>query len=288
MRMRARWLALGLLLAVAAEAQVRYRKLPPETIEQRLASAPDQQGARGEMLRRQFLAAGCAPENLKDDAVAHLKFPNILCVVPGKTGRLIIVGAHYDYVSAGRGIADNWSGAALLPSLLESLHNEPREHTFLFIAFTGEEEGLLGSKSYVSHLSKEQRKAISAMVNIDTLGLSPTKVWESDSSKALVTALRNAAWALHSPLAIVDVENVGRSDNDSFRKAKVPEICIHSITQATLHVLHSRDDQLTAIHPEDYYETYRLLTAYLALLDRDLDLAPAEADPGPAVSPKQE
>ncbi|HVV44189.1 MAG TPA: hypothetical protein VHC72_03265 [Bryobacteraceae bacterium] len=42
---------------------------------------------------------------------------------------------------------DDWSGTALLPSLYEALKLKSRHHTFLFIAFAGEEDGLIGSTS---------------------------------------------------------------------------------------------------------------------------------------------
>ena len=261
--------------APVAEGQVTYRKLPPDVISNRLAAAADKQEQRGAYLRQEMLSAGCAAANLTDAPVPHQKQPNIICVVPGKTSRQIIVGAHYDFVPEGRGIVDNWSGAALLPSLIQSLVNQQREHTFVFIAFTGEEKGMLGSKSYVEHLTKEQREAITAMVNLDTLGLSPTKVWATDSSKPLVNALFNVASMIKSPIGVVNVDGIGQSDNDSFRDAKIPEICIHSVTQETLRVLHSRNDQLSAIQPEDYYESYRLLAAYLSAIDSALDKAPA-------------
>ena len=266
-------------LVIPAEAQVRYRRLPQDVISRRLAAAPDMQEQRGDYLRQEMLSAGCTAENLTNDPVRHQKLPNIICVVPGRTSRQIVVGAHYDFVPEGRGIVDNWSGAALLPSLIQSLAGEPREHTFIFIAFTGEEKGMLGSKSYTEHLTKEQRAAITAMINMDTLGLSSTKVWATDSSKPLVNALFNVANMIKSPIAVVNVDNIGQSDNDSFREAKIPEICIHSVTQDTLRVLHSHDDQLSAIHPDDYYESYRLLAAYLATIDVALDKPAASAEP---------
>ena len=264
------WIVVVLLFATCAIAQVRFKKLPPENIAARLEAAGSTQAERGTYLREQFLAAGCASKDISNNEVPHLKAPNILCVLPGKSVQQIIVGAHYDFVDVGRGIVDNWSGASLLPSLVESLKDEPREHTFVFVAFTGEESGLVGSKNYVSHLSKQQRQSITAMVNLDTLGLSPTKVWASDSSKPLVNALFSVASSINSPLSVMNVDEAGRSDNDSFREAKIPEICIHSVTQDTLPILHSRNDQLKAIRKEDYYETYRLVAAYLAAIDASL------------------
>ena len=268
---RAFLIAFFCLFAAAGFGQVRFRKLPQETISSRLEAAPANQKERWEWLHKQFEASGCTGDNLKDDVVSHEKQPNVICTLPDTTDKIIVVGAHYDFIERGRGIVDNWSGASLLPSLYESLSTEKREHTFVFIAFTGEEEGLVGSRSYVKHLTKEQRAAVTAMINLDTLGLGPTKVWASGSSKPLVNALINVSKMLNSPLGIVNVDNVGTSDNQSFRDAKIEEICIHSVTQDTLGILHSSRDQLSAIKLPDYYESYRLLTGYIAILDNVLD-----------------
>ena len=65
----------------------------------------------------------------------------------------------------------------------------------------------------------------------------------------------------------MNIERVGSTDSESFRDKKVPSITFHSLTQATLSILHSSRDQLSEIKEDDYYSTYKLLSAYLALLD---------------------
>ena len=85
------------------------------------------------------------------------------------------LAAHFDHVERGQGIVDNWSGAVLLPFLAKSVAEMHPKHTYRFIAFTDEEKGLVGSKYYVSHLSKEEKKQILAMINFDTLGCRPTE-----------------------------------------------------------------------------------------------------------------
>jgi acetylornithine deacetylase/succinyl-diaminopimelate desuccinylase-like protein len=114
---------------------------------------------------------------------------NVIGVLPGK-GELaeeyVVVGAHYDHVGMGgygslapgtiavhNGADDNASGtasllntAALLRQRLESVDSH-RE--ILFIAFTGEERGLVGSQHYVSNpLRPIERTA--AMINLDMVG----------------------------------------------------------------------------------------------------------------------
>ena len=55
-------------------------------------------------------------------------------------------------------------------------------------------------------------------------------------------------------------------------------VIIHSLTQATIPILHSPKDNYEAIHPQDYYDSYRLLSAFLALLDEKL--GPEKPAPG--------
>ncbi len=69
----------------------------------------------------------------------------------------------------------------------------------------------------------------------------------------------------------MNVDGLAKTDSDSFRDANIPEICVHSVTQDTFKVLHSRNDQMSAIRRNDYYETYRLMASYLAAIDASLD-----------------
>jgi len=74
---------------------------------------------------------------------------------------------------------------------------------------------------------------------------------------------------LNLPLASVNVEQVGSTDAEQFAERKIPRITIHSLTQATWNarILHTSKDKLSAMRLDDYYQTYRLLAAYLAVLD---------------------
>ena len=52
----------------------------------------------------------------------------------------------------------------------------PRQHTNVFVAFAGEERGLVGSSRYVKNLTPEQKGLIRAFVNLDAF---PLHVWRS-------------------------------------------------------------------------------------------------------------
>jgi hypothetical protein len=69
----------------------------------------------------------------------------------------------------------------------------------------------------------------------------------------------------------MNVDRIGSTDSESFRDKKIPAITITSLTSETLPILHSSKDRSEAIHMDRYYRTYRLVLAYLAVLDRSLD-----------------
>ena len=254
-----------------------YSRIGMDTIEDRLRRYGDTDPERSKILKQLFEEAGCRDKHLRVQPVPDADAPNIICSLPGETGEIIIVGAHFDFVDKGEGVADNWSGASLLPSLFQSLSATTRRHTFVFIGFSDEEEGYIGSHFYVEQLKKDQLESIQAMINLDTLGLDSTKVWTSNSNPELVVLLNRVAASMQLPLDTMDVDDIGDSDGNSFSKRGIPIITLHSVTLGNLHILHSVDDTYNAIQMSDYYDTYKLVAAYLAILDQqELRLAPPE------------
>ena len=251
----------------AKSGQINLRFLQPETIQARLDRYKGDDTKREAALRQMFMDAGCAEANLTEQRVPYRKQPNVICVMRGSSAETVVVGAHFDHAEIGQGIVDNWSGASLLPSLLESLKGVPRKHTFIFVGFTGEEDGELGSEFYVKELPAEQMANVVAMVNMDSLGLGPTLVWMSRSDPVLVKGLDLSAQALKLPLAAMNVDGFGQSDEEPFIRKKICTVTVHSVTTATARVLHHAADNPSAIRFSDYYGTYRLLAGYLALLD---------------------
>jgi aminopeptidase YwaD len=103
---------------------------------------------------------------------------------PVLKNEVIVVGAHYDHLGRGgegslapkegdihHGADDNASGTAGLLELariFSQQHPRPRR-TIVFIAFSGEEEGLLGSNYYVNHPIVPLANTV-AMINMDMIG----------------------------------------------------------------------------------------------------------------------
>jgi hypothetical protein len=259
---------------------VRYHPVAREVVEARLRRYGGDNGQREATLSKMFAEAGCDDQHVSSQAVKGSRLPNVICSLPGSSDKVIIVGAHFDRVSAGDGVVDNWSGASLLPSLYQAVKSEPRKHTYIFIGFTDEEMGEVGSRFYVRQMTGEQVFATEAMVNMDTLGLAPTEIWSSHSDQRLNAALVYVARQLNVPISGVNVEQVGSTDSEQFAARKIPSITIHSLTQKTwnAHIIHSSKDRFSVIRLEDYYQTYRLLAAYVAFLD-EVAGATAAADP---------
>jgi hypothetical protein len=201
---------LTLGLVVASAGSIQYQTLDKAVIEQRLKSFVLTNAEREHKVHEMFAQAGCPAEDLQELPVKHVKSPNVACSLPGGSEAEILVGAHFDFVRAGQGVIDNWSGASLLPSLLESLNKVPRRHRFVFMAFTSEEEGLLGSAAYIKGLSKEQLLQIVGMVNIDSLATGPTKVEVTRGDKRMLLALETIARTLQLPLSAGRLERFGQ------------------------------------------------------------------------------
>ncbi len=115
---------------------------------------------------------------------------NVIGLLPGSDEKLrdeyVVLGAHYDHIglgefaSAGHGKAtgqihngadDNGSGTAVMMEIAEHLaaRAKPPRRSILFMAFTAEEKGLVGSSYYTKHPLVPLDKTV-AMINLDMVG----------------------------------------------------------------------------------------------------------------------
>lgn len=102
---------------------------------------------------------------------------NVISIVQGKSADSpwLIVGAHYDHLgikgkSINYGADDNASGTAALMVLAKNIANldEKLDYNLMFVAFSAEELGLLGSNYFVD--SDDMPKNVIGMINIDMIG----------------------------------------------------------------------------------------------------------------------
>jgi len=260
----ARLVAAALLAGVCFAQELKVGLVAEHLIESRLESGLVKERGRQAAIQSLFSDVGCATVEQKVTRSAA----NVICTLTGETDSVIVVGGHFDFVDLGQGIVDDWSGASLLPSLYQSLKDRPRRHTYIFVAFAAEENGLVGSARYVYGMTRERKAAVRAFVNLECLGLDPLVVWQSRANPALLRGLYEVAQALGARIDGVNVERVGDDDSRSFLSAHIPVITLHSLTPETWSVIHSPRDNLKAIKLGEYYASYRLIAFYLAYLDQ--------------------
>ncbi len=118
---------------------------------------------------------------------APREIANVVGVLPGSSpapdGPSVLVGAHYDHLGLGwpdpregqkgkvhPGADDNASGVAVMLELARAMAaGEKPTRAIVFVAFTGEEAGLLGSRHYAQHPVRPLESTI-GMINLDTVG----------------------------------------------------------------------------------------------------------------------
>lgn len=100
---------------------------------------------------------------------------NVLGMVKGRGKSWIVIGAHYDHLghmgpdALFPGANDNASGTAMLLSLAEWFSQNPIKHNILFVAFAGEEAGLVGSQWCAVDRPIDWGD-VRLMINLDILG----------------------------------------------------------------------------------------------------------------------
>ncbi len=160
---------------------------------------------------------------------------NVLGYVDNQAEKTIIIGAHYDHLGMGgegslyaegdavhNGADDNASGVGVLLKLAEKLKDSISGNNYLFIAFSGEEMGLLGSNYFTKNPTVDLKKA-NYMINMDmvgrlrknkTLAISGTgtaPIWEQ------VLNSTNPGFKL-----VLSESGVGPSDHTSFYLQDIP------------------------------------------------------------------
>jgi len=137
-------------------------------------------------LLRSSLTQGLQAAALAVSVTAKTKFGhNVIGYINNKGANTIILGAHYDHLGYGEdhnslytgsipmihnGADDNASGTAALIELAKNLQKSTyKKYNYLFIAFSGEELGLFGSKYFTDHAGLDL-KTVNYMINMDMVG----------------------------------------------------------------------------------------------------------------------
>lgn len=126
-------------------------------------------------LKNKYLSFGYTESQLSETSFNYQgnTSKNLILTKTGTTypDTFVIVCGHYDTI-AGPGVNDNGSGTAILLEMARILKDIPTEYSIKFINFSGEEQGFLGSQSYVDNVvnSTNPKMKIKVVFNIDQVG----------------------------------------------------------------------------------------------------------------------
>jgi len=188
---------------------------------------------------------------------------NVVGVLPGRgplAGQVVVIGAHYDHLGFGgpnaldpdstgvvhNGADDNASGTAAMMEVARLLRGRLRgdRRTIVFIAFTAEEEGIIGSTYYVQHPVFPMDSTVT-MLNFDMVGrLRDDKLLALGAETATeFPPLLDSLNGRYDFKLQASGDGWGPSDQSSFYAAKVPVIQLFTDLHADYH--RATDDYAT-------------------------------------------
>lgn len=155
----------------AGKQAYKHTEFLAEEIGARVAGSDSEKEARAYIMR-ELTKSGYQP--VQQDFTYTRKqvtknSSNVIGVKEGKSAKQIIVGAHYDSVGVGTGADDNASSVGVILETAEALKKKNLPYTIKFVFFGAEEEGLQGSKYYVSSMTEKEKSNTVAMINLDSL-----------------------------------------------------------------------------------------------------------------------
>jgi Zn-dependent M28 family amino/carboxypeptidase len=209
---------------------------------------------------------------------------NVLGFIDNNAKTTVVIGAHYDHLGFGgegslyrgedkavhNGADDNASGVAVLLNLASRLKvkNDQAEikdkNNYLFMAFSGEEMGLLGS-NYFSKNPTIDAESINFMINMDMVGRmkadSTLAVYGTGTSPMFKQTLK----ANNDKFKLVENESgVGPSDHTSFYLIDIPVLHFFTGQHEDYHKPSDDSEKLN-------YEGMALISDYIFDIISDLD-----------------
>ena len=203
---------------------------------------------------------------------------NVMGLIDNKAENTIIIGAHYDHLGFGgegslyrdsikaihNGADDNASGVSILLNLAAKLKKKNTKSNYLFIAFSGEEMGLLGSNYFVKNPTLDINK-VSYMINMDMVGRlkqdSSLAVYGTGTSPIFKQILKSH----NDNFKLVQQESgVGPSDHTSFYLADIPVLHFFTGQHEDYHKPGDDSDKLN-------YDGMNLISNYIFNIISDLD-----------------
>ena len=211
---------------------------------------------------------------------------NVVGYIDNGAEQTVIIGAHYDHLGMGmpgsslyagdpaihNGADDNASGVSALLYLAEYLKNSKAKHNnYLFIAFSAEELGLVGSKKYVENPTIDL-KTVNYMLNMDMVGrlneekvlavngAGTSPVWKDALSKINVDGIK----------VKTSDSGIGPSDQTSFYLVDIPVLHFFTGQHSDYH---KPSDDSELINYEGLYDVAQFMAQLIENLDNDSKIA---------------
>lgn len=214
--------------------------------------------------------------------VRMIRARNVIGVLPG-TGPLkteyIVVGAHYDHIGRGlshdptvssgpifNGADDNASGTATVLAVAEALSKRPLNRSVMFVFFSAEELGLIGSQYFVQNPPVPLDRIV-AMINLDMVGRTRQNtlfVSGRGTRPDFQTILEQLDQQSPLELKSIGEGGLGPSDHQSFALKKIPVLFFFT----GLHPqYHHPDDDADRINYDGMEHIVRLVTRLVQRID---------------------
>lgn len=206
---------------------------------------------------------------VENQLIDNFKSYNVCGIVKGTVNpdSMIVITAHYDHLGGmGRhtyfpGANDNASGVALMLRLAKFYAANPQKYSLVFIAFSGEEAGLLGSKFFTEHPLVDLKK-IRFLVNTDLAGtgeegITVVNATEYKKEFALLNQLNNEFKYLAK---INSRGKAANSDHYWFTEKGVPSFFIY--TMGGIRAYHDIYDRSETLPLTEHDDLFRLLTRF--------------------------
>jgi aminopeptidase N len=186
---------------------------------------------------------------------------NIIGVIPGTNAALnsspVVLAAHYDHLGIDDtasnqqvfyGADDNASGVAVMIEVAAKLARAfSPQRSILLVAFSGEEQGMLGSKHFLnSPPVPYNSKELFAMVNLDSVGRlegRPLQIFGAGSAYEWPFMAQGIGFTIGVPSSMAG-EVIASSDHVSFLDAGIPAIHIFSGVHSDYHQSSDTEDKI--------------------------------------------
>jgi len=208
----------------------------------RLASRPDPARTRVEVeVNNKFIPGPVAVYN----TVGEIRGAE-------KPDEFVVLGAHLDSWDLGQGTTDNGTGSCVVleaARILSKSGVRPRR-TIRFVLFTGEEQGLHGSREYVKKHKDEMAKTSMALVHDTGTG---RVVGIGLQGRASIKPILEKELASLKELGVteIDLRGMGGSDHISFERAGVPGFAVRQDWAEYRFSHHSQSDTLDKAREPD-------------------------------------